>query len=55
MAMMAGEPAMDDNKGESNECMPSGFPEDVEPPPQRNRCRAFPIHNERARWRREGL
>ena len=34
MAMMAGGPAAEANKGESNECMPSGFPEDVEPPPQ---------------------
>ena len=34
MAMMAGGPAAEENKGESNVCMPSGFPEDVEPPPQ---------------------
>ena len=34
MAMMAGGPAVEENKGESNVCMPSGFQEDVEPPPQ---------------------
>ena len=34
MAMMAGEPAVEDNKGELSVCMPNGFPEDVEPPPQ---------------------
>ena len=34
MAMMAGGPAVEDNKGESNVCMPSGFPEYIEPPPQ---------------------
>ena len=34
MAMMAGGPAAEENTGESNVCMPSGFPEDVEPPPQ---------------------
>ena len=33
-AMMAGGPAAEENTGESNVCMPSGFPEDVEPPPQ---------------------
>ena len=32
MAMMAGGPM--ENKGELNECMPSGFSADVEPPPQ---------------------
>ena len=34
MAMMAGGPAVEENKGGSNVCMPSGFPEDVQPPPQ---------------------
>ena len=34
MAMMAGGPAGEENNGESNVCMPSDFPEDVEPPPQ---------------------
>ena len=34
MAMMAGGSAVEDNIGESNVCMPSGCPEDVEPPPQ---------------------
>ena len=34
MAMVAGGSAVEDNKGESNVCMPSGFPEDVEPPPK---------------------
>ena len=34
MAMMAGGPAVEDNKGELRVCMASGFPEDVEPPPQ---------------------
>ena len=33
MAIMAGGPAVEENQGESNVCMPSGFPEDVEPPP----------------------
>ena len=32
MAMMAGGPV--ENKGELNVCMLSGFPADVEPPPQ---------------------
>ena len=32
--MTAGGPALEDNKGELCVCMPSGFPEDVEPPPQ---------------------
>ena len=46
MAMVAGGSAVEDNKGESNVCMPSGFPEDVEPPPQsianveRSQCKA---------------
>ena len=37
---------MEQNKEESNVCMPSGFPEDVEPPPQsvadveRSQCKA---------------
>ena len=34
MAMMGGGPAAEENTGESNVCMPSVFPEDVEPPPQ---------------------
>ena len=34
MAMMAGGPAAEENKGELSVRMPSGFPEDVEPPPQ---------------------
>ena len=34
MAMMAGGLAAEESTGESNVCMPSGFPEDVEPPPQ---------------------
>ena len=34
MAMMAGAPAAEENKGELSVRMPSGFPEDVEPPPQ---------------------
>ena len=34
MARMARGPAVEDNEGESNLCMPSGFPEDVKPPPQ---------------------
>ena len=34
MAMMTGGPAAEENTGESNMCMTSGFPEDVEPPPQ---------------------
>ena len=43
--MMAGGPAVEENKGELSVCMPSGFPEDVEPPPQsvRSTCRAFPF------------
>ena len=46
MAMMAGGPAAEENKGESNVCMPRGFPEDVEPPLQsvadvkRSQCKA---------------
>ena len=34
MVMMAGGPVVEDNKRELRVCMPSGFPEDVEPPPQ---------------------
>ena len=34
MTMMAGGPAVGQNIRESNVCMPSGFPEDIEPPPQ---------------------
>ena len=34
MAMIAGGPAAEEIKGESNVCMPSSFPEDVEPPAQ---------------------
>ena len=34
MAMMTGGPAAEENKGESNACIPRVFPEDVEPPPQ---------------------
>ena len=34
MAMMAGGPAVEDNKGKLRVCMLSVFPEDVEPPPQ---------------------
>ena len=34
MAMMAGGPAVEDIKRELSVCMLSGFPEDVEPPPQ---------------------
>ena len=34
MAMMAGGPAVEENKWGLSVCMPSGFPEDVEPPPQ---------------------
>ena len=34
MAMMAGGPAVGENKGELSVCMPSGFPEDAEPPTQ---------------------
>ena len=34
MALMAGGPAAEENKGELSVRMPSGFPEDVEPPPQ---------------------
>ena len=33
-AMMAGGPGAGENTVESNVCMPSGFPEYVEPPPQ---------------------
>ena len=31
---MAGGPAAEENKGESNVCIPNGFPEYLEPPPQ---------------------
>ena len=34
MTMMAGGPAVEENIGELSVCMPSGFPEDGEPPPQ---------------------
>ena len=34
MTMMPGGPVVEDNKGELCVCTPSGFPEDVEPPPQ---------------------
>ena len=34
MAILAGRPAVEENKGELSVRMPSGFPEDVEPPPQ---------------------
>ena len=34
MAMVAGGTAAEDNIGESNVCMPSGIPEDVQAPPQ---------------------
>ena len=34
MAMMAGAPAAEENKGELSVRMPSGFPEDVEPSPR---------------------
>ena len=34
MAMMAESLAVEENKGELSVRMPSGFPEDVEPPPQ---------------------
>ena len=34
MAMMAGGPAVEENKGELSVRMMSGFSEDVEPPPQ---------------------
>ena len=34
MAMMAGGPAAEENKGEFSVRMPSGFSEDVEAPPQ---------------------
>ena len=34
MAVVAGGPAAEENKRESNVCMPSVFPEDVEPTPQ---------------------
>ena len=34
MVMMAEGPAAKENKGELSVCMPSGFPGDVEPPPQ---------------------
>ena len=34
MAMIAGGPAVEENKGKLSVCMPSDFPEDVEPPPQ---------------------
>ena len=34
MAMIAGAPAVEENKEEMSVCMPSGFPEDVEPRPQ---------------------
>ena len=34
MTTMAGGPAVEENKEELRACMPSGFPEDVEPPPQ---------------------
>ena len=33
MAMMTGGPAVEENNGASNVCMPSGFPEDVKQPP----------------------
>ena len=33
MALMAGGPTVE-NKGASNMCKPSGFPEDATPPPQ---------------------
>ena len=32
MTMMAGSPAVEDNKGGLHVCMPKGFSEDVEPP-----------------------
>ena len=34
MTMIAGGPTEEENKGELRVCMPSGFPEDAEPPPQ---------------------
>ena len=34
MAMMAGGPAVEDNIGDLRVWLPSGFPQDVEPPPQ---------------------
>ena len=34
MAMIAGGPAAEENKGELSVRMPSGFPEDVEPSPR---------------------
>ena len=34
MAMLVGGPAVEETKPELSVCMPSGFPEDVEPPPQ---------------------
>ena len=34
MATMAGGSAAEENTGESNVCMPNGFPEGVEPRPQ---------------------
>ena len=33
MAMMTGGPAAEENKGGLSVCMPSGFPEGVQPPP----------------------
>ena len=33
MAMLAGGPAVGQTNGELSVCMPSGFPEDVQPPP----------------------
>ena len=34
MAMLVGGPAVEETKPELSVCMPSSFPEDVEPPPQ---------------------
>ena len=34
MAMMAGGPAVEESKGELSVRTPSGFPEEVEPPPK---------------------
>ena len=44
MAMMAGGPAVEEENRGLIVCMPSGFPEDAEPPPQ-SVYRAFKVQN----------
>ena len=50
MAMMAGGPAVEGNKGDSNACMPSGFPKDVEPLPQS--VADLPRYQYKSAWRK---